>query len=182
MTDNNIGKNLYWFYAIYISILPVSIIIGIVSLLKYWFNIDTNFLGIIYLPLWILAIIICALVIKKPFLKSYDKYKWDYDGNQLRNINNSIVIKNDEMQNIYIGYDGPGKRQFVLNKLVEISKMTSLVIKTKDNKIIILQFALLNNGQELQEKLINNNKDKLVSIKFQLKQKPKFYKLMEIKK
>jgi len=104
MTDNPIGKKLYWFYACYLSFLPVLLCIGLFAIAKALFAINLDFLRVALFPMWIVSFIGCGLILNKPYDKMYDKWRWEYDDHELRNIRNNIIVTNDDIMDVYIGY------------------------------------------------------------------------------
>lgn len=183
MTDNKSGKKLYWVFAIYLGAIPILAIVGLTKL--GIFTIEFN--GTINMVLWLISTIIIGLIIKKPFDKIFYKYfQWEYDGVNLKSNYKNTKIKNNEILSIHYGIDikikGIGK-YFDLHKAIYEN---SLVLLLADNRIIFMKLFFLENGIQLQDELVINNKYKISENKFNFEsynaKKIKWFRIQKILK
>lgn len=197
MTQNRLGWNLYWLYALYLGAIPPFVIMGLMQLLKAAFSISISVSGLLYFGLWAISAVLLGILIEKPYHKSYNKYNWEYDGKKIYNPHENIEMQVSEIDDLYLGIiKKPAKYERYLkyfgyeyvSKMRSMSQKTALVIVMKTKKICFLQIALLQNGQRMQEKIINDNRDKLSEKPFEigkgdgLIQRIKWYRLLEIEK
>ena len=105
MTENKNGKNLYWFYAIYAGFIPFFGLTLLCRIINKYFGLDINFLQTLFIPILLFCILICALILKKPYQNIFKKYNWEYNGEKLENTANNISIINEEIISIFIGYE-----------------------------------------------------------------------------
>jgi hypothetical protein len=191
------GWNLYWFYAIYLGAIPVFIILGILFIFKIVFHISYNFSESLPIGLWAISIISCGLLIKKPYHKKYEIYSWEYDGSKIFNPYKKIAIQQSDIKKIFIGYEK--KPPLYINILKNVgyrnvveyrnmAQQLAMILELNDNKICFLQIALLQNGKEMQEAILLNNKTKVAETPYQLDKynrnfkKITWYRIMELDK
>ncbi len=192
MTDYKIGKKLYWMYAIYIGALPVLSVLGISEILENYKIEVFKISGDIYMLLWLISIIITGLIIRAPYEKiMYEKYKWEFDGEELRSSYKNTVIKNNEIVSIYKEIVESTNRSKIsslfLNKDYYNSILNkTLVLRLTNDRYIFFQFETLENGQSLQEKILTANATKIALESFDLTKnenkglKKSWYKIQEI--
>jgi len=197
MTENKIGRNLYWFWALYASFIPFLITtLFIVSLMKWLeFNIGF-FVKIMSIPLWFVSFILSGVIIRVPYLRIYDKYKWEYDNVCLVNEKKNIKIQNNEIEKIYIGFICNSKPLIKkvneifnseLNGILDILETQNLILVLSDKRIMFLQFTGLMNGAELQKQFLEENIEKVTKDMFNISEykksgnRLKWYKIIKIK-
>jgi hypothetical protein len=196
MTENQIFKKGYLFWAVYASMIPFAILTIAYALVIRGIGIQlSDDLGLLFfLGLWVVSFLISIPFVRSPFLKSFDKYKLAYTDGTLRNFRNSIKLSTKEIEKIFVGHT---RRKSMINRvnktlspevevLNSISASASLTLVLSNHRILFLNLLLLKNGPEVQDRLLKQNADriqeKLFDVrKYRTKNRLKWYVILDYK-
>lgn len=154
MTKNNIGKNLYWVVAVYVSCILFAIIILALKLIFKHYSFIIFDHTISYLIIFLLSYLLTLPFVRYFYYKIYEKYMFDYANGILLNIKRTIEIDKKNIKEIYIGFEKSKKSLFdkINYKLLphviafkSISRNNILTIVLDDDKILFLPLFGLEN-------------------------------------
>lgn len=193
ITENRLFKNVYLIWAVYASLVPLSIILLLILLSAKQLNIQLSeeVMLWLFIAIWIVSYVLSALLLRAPFLRYFDKFRFIYDNSELTNFQKTVRIQNSDIEKIFVGHirsksvgspiakiHSPG-----IENVVSVSMKNCLTLILTRNRILFLDLTLLENGPELQERLLKGNQEKIQnrefdSVEFRKSHKLKWYEVL----